>query len=189
MLPKTRKAFTLIELLVALSISALMIGVTTSTFSLFRRSMSLDQGKADIAQNARVALDRLSRELRQTPDVVTQMPLDPADNSVAQPGEIEFEDGHANDLTYKRYYILNNVLKVQVKQYYFTYDTSTRVKWNAIGTGGVSPISNVISTNDIADYVQSVAFYGSNEVVILITTQDANSQQTQLRTTIYGRNL
>jgi prepilin-type N-terminal cleavage/methylation domain-containing protein len=185
----SKRAFTLIELLVAVTVSGILIGITISTYSLFRKSMVLDQGKTSMSQNARIALDRLSRELRQTPDVVTTIPADTNDTSVAQPGEIEFEDGHANDLTYKRYYISAGVLKVAVKQYYFSYDTGTRVKWNAVGTGGVAPISNVISTNDVADNVNTVAFYGTNQVTILITMQDGENQQYQLRTTVLGRNL
>jgi prepilin-type N-terminal cleavage/methylation domain-containing protein len=189
MLTTSRRAFTLVELLVAVAVSSILVTVTISTYSLFRRSMTLDQSRAALAQNGRIALDRLSRELRQTPEVVTELPVDVNDNTVTQPGEIEFEDGHADDLTYKRYYIANSTLKVDVKEYYFTYDTATRVKWNAIGTSGESPVSSVISTNDVADNVLSVAFYGSNQVQILLTLQDSDSQQTQLRTTILGRNL
>lgn len=185
----SKPAFTLVELLVAVAVSSVLVFITVSTYSLFRRSMTLDQSRAALAQNGRIAFDRLSRELRQTPEVVTDLPADPNDTTVVQPGEIEFEDGHANNLTYKRYYVASGVLKVDVKQYYFTYDTGTRVKWNAVGTSGESPISNVISTNDVADSVQSVSFYGSNQVQMLITLQDSDSQQLQLRTTILGRNL
>lgn len=185
----TSRAFTLVELLVAVTVSAILVGITASTYSLFRKSMALDQGKADIAQNARIALDRLSRELRQTPDILTTLPLNPADTSVAQPGVIEFEDGHANDLTYRYYYISSGVLKVTIKQYYFTYDTGTRVAWNAVGTGGVSPVSSNVATYDVADNILSVAYYGDNELLVIVTSQDSNSQQLQMRTTIHGRNL
>lgn len=179
----------MIELLVAVAVSGILVAAASSTYSLFRRSMALDQDRAALSQNARIALDRLSRELRQTPDVVTTLPTDPTDVSVAQPGEIEFEDGHANDLSYKRYYLVGAVLKVDVKQYYFTYDPGVRVKWNAIGNGGVSPISNVVSTNDVADNVASITFYGSNAVQVLLTMQDTEGQQLQVRSTILGRNL
>src|ERR1044072_1460625 len=146
-----RPGFTLIELLVAMIVSSILISITISTYSLFRKSMNLDQGRSTIAQNNRIALDRLSRELRQTPEIVTEYPADADDTSVAQPGQIEFEDGHANDLTYKRYYITGSTLKVDVKQYYFSYDPTYRVTWNAVGNGNVAPIANTISTQDIAD--------------------------------------
>ncbi|HSI20604.1 MAG TPA: prepilin-type N-terminal cleavage/methylation domain-containing protein [Verrucomicrobiae bacterium] len=185
----SKRAFTLVELLVAVVVSGILVGITASTYSLFRRSMALDQGRVSLSQNARIALDRISRELRQTPAVVTLLPANPSDLSTPQPGELEFEDGHANDLTYRRYYLSGGTLKVDVKQYYFAYDPTTRVRWNEQGTGGVSPISNVISTNDIADNVQSISYYGSNEVQILVTMLDSEGQQFQLRTTVLGRNL
>jgi prepilin-type N-terminal cleavage/methylation domain-containing protein len=189
MLTTSKRGFSLVELLVAVAVSGILVAITISTYSLFRRSLTLDQSRAGLSQNGRITLDRLSRELRQTPDVVTTLPTTSSDNSVTQPGYIEFEDGHANDLTYKRYYVSSGVLKVDVKQYYFSYDTVTRVKWNAIGTGGVSPVSNVISTSDIADGVSSIAFYGSNQVEVLLSMQDSDNQTLQLRTVILGRNL
>jgi prepilin-type N-terminal cleavage/methylation domain-containing protein len=185
----SKRAFTLVELIVAISVSSILIGITASTYSLFRRSMALDQGKSLIAQNARIALDRISRELRQTPDVVTQLPATPADTSIAQPGGIEFEDGHANDLTYRRYYVVDKVLRVDIKQYYFPDDPGVRVRWNAIGAGGAAPASNIVTTYDVADSIESIAFYGTSEVVLLVTASDDLGQQMQLRTTIYGRNL
>jgi prepilin-type N-terminal cleavage/methylation domain-containing protein len=185
----SKPAFTLVELVVAISVSAILVGITASTYSLFRRQMALDQNRTLIAQNARIALDRLSRELRQTPAIVTQIPVSPSDTSVLQPGQIEFEDGHANDLTYRRYYIQDGILRVDIKQYYFTYDSGVRVRWNEIGAGGVTPVSNVITTHDVADQVQSIVFYRDFSVTILLTTQDGDGQSFQLRTTIHGRNI
>lgn len=188
MTSKKQPGFTLIELLVAVIISSILIGITVSTYSLFRKSMNLDQSKSNIAQNARIALDRLSRELRQTPDVVTNLPDDPTDNTVAQPGQIEFEDGHANDLTYRRYYITNSVLKVDVKEYYFSGDPAYRVKWNASGGSG-QLVTHVISTQDIADNVQSIVLYGTDQIQIILTTAGEGNQQFALRTTVFGRNI
>lgn len=184
-----KKAFTLIELLVAILISSILIGTTVSVYTLFQRSMGQDQFQADVIQNARVALDRLTRELRQTPDVVTVLPDDPNDNSVQQPGAIEFEDGHNYDLSYHRYYIVGGVLKMDEKEYYFSYQNSIRVHWNSVGNGGVAPISRVISTIDIADNVQSLTLYGSNLIQIIIETGDGSSRDYQLRTTVMARNL
>jgi prepilin-type N-terminal cleavage/methylation domain-containing protein len=186
---KSRRGFTLVELLVAIIISSLLIGMTASIYSLFRRSMAADQAKADIAQNARVAMDRLSRELRQTPDIVTEFPTDPSDTSVSQPGEIEFENGHASTgdddyLTYHRYYIDRGVLKLDVKEYYLADDPDHRVRWNSPG----SPLSDVISTQDIATGVQSLVGYENQTLQLTLTTTDGGSQHLPLRTTIYKRN-
>lgn len=185
---KRKSGFTLIEVLVAIIISSILIGITVSVYNLFRRSMLQDQSKADIVQNARISFDRLTRELRQTPDVVTTLPADPSDNSVTEPGEIEFEDGHTQDLTYRRYYIASGTLKLDTKEYYFSGTPAIRVRWNATGGSGVLT-AHVISTQDIADSVQSVSFYGSNQIQIILVTAGESGQTFPLRTVVFGRNL
>lgn len=185
---KRQPGFTLIELLIVMLVSSSLIAATVSTYSLFRKSATNDQSRASIVQNGRVALDRLSREIRQTPTIVTTIPTDPSDTSVAQPGEIEFEDGHAQDLTYRRYYISQNVLKLDINEYYFSYATGTRVRWNAVGTGGVSPLKHVISTQDIADSAQTLTLYGSKPLQVQLVTTDGRQIYT-LRTQIYERNI
>lgn len=181
--------FTIVELLVAVVLASMLVGMTVSIYSLFRKSMTLDQARADISQNARVALDRISRELRQTPEVITVLPADPDDTSVAQPGAIEFENGHDNDLTYYRYYLSGTTLRLDKKEYYLASDPNTRLKWNTEGEGGVMPLFRVISTQDIAINVQSMLFYGLDTVQIIITTADSNGQSYTLRSQVLGRNL
>jgi prepilin-type N-terminal cleavage/methylation domain-containing protein len=185
---KKKLGFTLIEVLVAIIVSSILISITVSVYNLFRKSMILDQSKADIAQNGRISLDRLTRELRQTPDVVTTLPNDVNDVSVAQPGQIEFQDGHANDLTYRRYYVSGSTLKVDTKEYYFSGNSGVRVPWNASGGQGTLT-AHVISTQDIADSIQNISFYGSNQVQIIMNTIGESNQVYPLRTVVYGRNL
>lgn len=183
-----KKAFSLTELLVAVMISSILVTLTVSVFTLVRKSMVIDQAKADITQNARITVDRLSRELRQTPQVVTLLPLNAADTSVSQPGEIEFEDGHANDLTYRRFYLSGTTLQLQVKEYYFAASPSNRVRWNEVNGSGDLPLSAVISTQDIAEYVNSLVFYGSEVIQMEVTTTDGLNQTFTLQTSVQGRN-
>ncbi|CAN5125465.1 hypothetical protein BH11PAT4_BH11PAT4_0800 [soil metagenome] len=180
--------FSLTELLVAVMVSSILVTVTVSVFSLVRKSMVLDQAKADISQNARITVDRLSRELRQTPQVVTELPQDAADTSVAQPGEIEFQDGHTNDLTYRRYYRSGTTLQLQVKEYYFAAAPTVRVRWNEVNGSGQTPLSAVLSTQDIAEFVSSLKFYGSEVVQMEITTTDGGVQTFKLQASVQGRN-
>jgi Tfp pilus assembly protein PilW len=169
-------------------VSSILVTMTVSIFSLVRKSMALDQAKADISQNARITVDRLSRELRQTPQIVTVLPQNPADTSVAQPGEIEFEDGHMNDLTYRRYYLNGTTLQLQVKEYYFAASPTVRVRWNEVNGSGNLPLSAVISTQDIAEFVSSMNFYGSEIVQMVITTTDGGNQTFKLQASVQGRN-
>ncbi len=183
-----RAAFTLVELLIAMLVSGILVGVTVSTYTLIRTSMTQDNLKAASAQNARVALERMGRELRQAPEIVTNLPTSSTDTSVTQPSEVEFEDGHADDLTYKRYYLNGNILQVEVKEYYFSSAPSTRVRWNSVGGSGESPISAVISTQDIADMVQSITFYENEVFQVEIVTGDGINQSYSLKTSVEGRN-
>lgn len=185
---RLQPGFSLTELLVAVMVSSILVAATVSIYSLVKKSMSLDQGKADISQNARITLDRLSRELRQTPQVVTALPQNPADTSVAQPGEIEFEDGHTNDLSYRRYFLNGTTLQLQVKEYYFAAAPSVRVRWNELDGSGHTPLSAVVSTQDIAEYVSSLAFYGSEVIQMVITTTDGGIQTFKLQSSVQGRN-
>jgi prepilin-type N-terminal cleavage/methylation domain-containing protein len=183
-----RSAFTLIELLVAMAISAILIGASSSVYSLFRRSISQDQQTADFSQNARVALDRITRELRQTPDIVTDLPTDPSDPNTVEPHLIQFENGHLNDLSYLKYYLNGTRLEMDTIEYYFSYDPGHRVKWNAVGNGGAAPLNRVISTQDIADNVLDFSLYGVNSIQVIITTGDGLGSSYILRTTITPRN-
>lgn len=185
-----RPGFTLVELMVAVTISSILVGATISIYSLFRRAIELDSERAQIAQNGRVAMDRLSREIRQSPDIVTNIPAIPVnlDDISANSPEIEFENGHIPDLTYHRYYISNNVLELDTKEYYFSGDPSTRVKAIATPPFGQSLVSHVISTQDIAERVQNIYFYGDDEIEIILQTMDTNNQTNQLRTLITRRN-
>ena len=182
------KGFTLVELLVAMLISSLLISVTVAVYSAFRKTLAADQSAADLSQNGRVALDRISRELRQTPEIVTVLPTDQSDVSVTQPGEVEFQDGHADDLTYKRYYINGSYLELDTEEYYFASDTSTRVAWNSVGTSGDSPVKHVISTQIVAETVSSLALYGGKPLEVIISTTDGK-QTVTLRTNVNERNL
>jgi prepilin-type N-terminal cleavage/methylation domain-containing protein len=173
-----KPAFTLIELLVAIMVSSILIVITVSIFSVFRKTIAADQNAAALSQNARVSLDRMSREIRQTPDIVTELPA----------SEIEFEDGHADDLTYRRYYVSGTLLKMDVNQYYFASSPTIRVKWNSTGSGGVAPVKQTISTQDIAELVQGFSVGGSKPITISITTTDGK-QTVTFSTHLYERNI
>ena len=149
--------------------------------------MAYDTAWANSAQNARVLLDRISRELRQAKDVVTQIPANEDDESIQQPHLIEFEDGHANDLTYRRYYLEGTTLKLDVKEYYMASDPSTRVKWDTTNNG-TPAVSSVISSVDVAEMVQSLRFYGGNTIQIVIQTGDGTAPNVTMQTSIQGRN-
>lgn len=186
-----RCAFTLVELIVAISVSSILVAVTVQVYSLFRTSMTNDQVRADSMQNARVALDRVSRDLRQTLDVVTELPPNPSDSTIPQPHAIEFEDGHTNDLTYRSYYLSGTTLRMQRKRYYFPgAQAGVNVRWDTIGTGGALPIAATIgSAQDIADMVQGLDFYLEEGVFTVDMVTGDGVINFPTRTSVQGRNI
>lgn len=189
------KAFSLIELLIAIIISSILVSATVSVYGLFRRSVNQDQTQSDSVQSARVAMDRLVREIRQTPDIRTVFPADPSDLSVAQPGEIEFEDGNVanpatDTLTYRHYYLTNRTLTLEVRECFFAGQNS-RVHWSDVDTNGIPPTCQAINgrTQDIAQNVSSVAFYGRQPLQIVITTTNSAGQSYLLQSSVNSRNM
>lgn len=62
---RTQRGFTLIELIVSLAVFALFILMIDAVFSSARTNSRKTEIAADVQQNARVAVDRLTRELRE----------------------------------------------------------------------------------------------------------------------------
>ncbi len=175
--------------MVALTVAIILVGMTTSIYNVFRKNITVQQNMAGLAQNARVVIDRLSRELRQSPVLVTNFPADSTDNSVTQPNQVEFEDGHAGDLSYRRYYISGTILKLETKEYYFPAAPTVRVQWSATNVAAGLQ-SRVLSTVDVADQVASIVGYDGGGVLNLtVTTTDGVNQNYPLRVTIQLRNL
>lgn len=187
----THKAFTLIELVVAIAISSVLVATTVQVYTLFRKAVIQDQSRSDLNQNARVALDRLTRELRLTPELLTQFPATTSDNSIAEPNQVEFEDGSANAVafTYHRYYLSGSTLELDTKQYYFSSQPNVFVDAASLDSSGHSPIAQVTSTQAIAQGVSLFSLYGHKPLLIYITTSDNFGQTYPLRSMATGRNI
>lgn len=82
--------FTLVEVIIAVSISFLIISVIGSVVIVGQNSYMRGGNSAEITQNARVVLGRLSREIRQSQKIITLLPVENINPAV----EIEFQDGH-----------------------------------------------------------------------------------------------
>lgn len=89
-LPKNNKGFTLTEMVISIAIFGLVIVIVYSSYALSRRSYLEGENVAEITQNGRVILERLSREIRQAREIVTELPEDRTN----PPAEIKFRDGH-----------------------------------------------------------------------------------------------
>ncbi|MCW3030093.1 MAG: hypothetical protein JWM66_226 [Solirubrobacterales bacterium] len=61
---RTEHGFTLIEMLVTMAITTIVFGATLSVLDVFQRDNVLDQKRSEVQDNARNAMDRIARQLR-----------------------------------------------------------------------------------------------------------------------------
>jgi prepilin-type N-terminal cleavage/methylation domain-containing protein len=61
---QTEHGFTLIELLVTMVITTIVFGATLSVLDVFQRDNVVDQKRSEVQDNARNAIDRIARQLR-----------------------------------------------------------------------------------------------------------------------------
>jgi prepilin-type N-terminal cleavage/methylation domain-containing protein len=77
--------FTLVELMVAMSIFLLILVGIFQVFDPSRSALQVSERKLDVQQNARVAMDRMSRQLRMAgyfPENLVPNPVNPLSNSI-----------------------------------------------------------------------------------------------------------
>jgi prepilin-type N-terminal cleavage/methylation domain-containing protein len=68
---RDERGFTLAELLAAFSVLALVLAAATTIHHDVLQAYVVGSNKTEVQQNARVALERIARELRQTPAALT----------------------------------------------------------------------------------------------------------------------
>lgn len=86
------KGFSLVESIMAIIIFVLIIVVIYSVYLFNQQAYKEGEKIAEITQNGRVVLERITREVRQAEEIVT--PLPQIDQGESNPSEIEFQDGH-----------------------------------------------------------------------------------------------
>ncbi len=179
--------FSLIEIVIAVSISTVIFLSIAAVFQISEKSYLDTENKAEITQNGRVILDRLSRELRQSEDLVTTLPIDNS-NPASLAHEIVFQDGHdLSTISYIRYYLNGSNISRQSIVYYFPSDPSDYVFWHNTDKDGNAPTMKVLEEKVIGEYVDDIEFWG-DELISINLYLRKNNQSDTIFTSIYGRN-
>jgi len=76
---KKQKGLTLSELTIAVVIGLLILLIISSVFLLNQKVLRKSNAKAELIQNARIAIDLMSREIRQANKIVTTLPASNSD--------------------------------------------------------------------------------------------------------------
>ena len=180
-----KRGFTITEMTIVIAIFSLVIATVYLIFVLNQRVYLAGEEMAEITQNGRVILERMTREIRQAKEIVTDLSDDESEASSI----IEFEDGHiATEYNYIYYYQEDGEVKREVKGYYFPSDPSTFLPWNATSPSETLTAVIIEEPVIIGEYVTNLKFWGSYTVNIFITlTKD--DQEIDLSTKVFGRNL
>jgi len=184
-----KKGFTLLEVLTAAAIAFVLLTALYTTFVAGTRSYRSTVNQAELAQNGRIALERISRDIRQTDEIVTTIPPTKDDLLNPPPNKILFQDGHSTtSIRYIEYRQDGNLLKRRTLHYSFSSSPSTWVLWNAQDQFNNPPTEHQDSEEIKADKISSLKFYGSNIVTIDLVINGSN-QTIYLKTEALARNI
>ena len=182
-----KRGFTLAEIMLAIFITGLIFSLISGVYVVLKNIYQQTDSQAEITQNGRVILDRMVREIRQSPKISTTLPPGPDQ----APNEIQFQDGHqVEQILYIRYYLEDNNLRRQLIAYYFPTAPQTYVYQDAIDKDPPhDPALPIILDDRLAgEYINDLKFWGDKLININISLSKNNTTKTFF-TSIFGRNL
>jgi len=179
------KGLTLIETIVVLGVTITIILAAYAGYSAHQKAYNGSLIYVELAQNGRIALDRMSREIRQTPFVATTLPPD----QTQQATEIMFQDGHSTSkIQYITFYLDSRNLNRRLTHYYFPSEPDQWVPKDSQDEQGHFPIALVDEDNAIAENVTSLGFYGEQLIHINLTLGKLG-KKLDFQTAVWSRNL
>lgn len=186
---KQETGFSLLEIMVAVSLFSFLVLASGSIYILLQRAYNQGADKGEMTQNLRVALDRISRELRQAAGIATVLPPTESEPGNPPPQEIIFQDGHNPEvITYLRYYLDGSDLKRSQLAYYFSADPETYVLRGSMDQGGNPPLELILEDKIVGEYFSGLRFWGENNLVYIKINLNKNGRQLETTAGIYARN-
>lgn len=185
---KNHYGFTLLEVVSAIGLTIMIFVVIYNIFLSTHASLLKTDKRMELIQNGRIFLDRISRELRQTPKIATQLPESKNVEGFLPPNEIMFQDGHGvPDIQYLRYFIDEGKIMRQRLVYFFISEPGTYVDYNSTDEFGNPPQNLILEERTIAEYISQLMFYGTTltNIEVWLTKGDSNEH---LFTGVWGRN-
>ncbi|MFA6306309.1 MAG: hypothetical protein WCV70_00630 [Patescibacteria group bacterium] len=181
--------FTLLEIIVSISLFTIIIILVSDIFLVTQRAYNKNSDIAELTQNARVSFDRISRELRQSANIITALPATDDDPGNPPVNQIFFQDGHnINQITYLRYYLSGADLMRENKAYYFIQEPSVYVAYNSVDQGGAAPLETIIDDRVVGEYFTELEFWGANGLINISLNLAKNQNIFTIETSIFSRN-
>ncbi|MFA6493090.1 MAG: prepilin-type N-terminal cleavage/methylation domain-containing protein [Patescibacteria group bacterium] len=185
---KKHQGFTLIEILTALFLGTIIIIVSYTVFLMSYKAYQKHISAAELTQNARISMERMSRDIRQASMIITPLPIDP--DAGTPPSEIEFQDGHVTtQIQYVRYYLSGTDLHREVSHYAFVASAPPE-DWVTPSTsdGGGNLSTKYTDLDQIkAEKISSLQFWGNAVITIHLNVSDTKSSYT-FETKVLARN-
>ena len=180
------KGFTLSEVLIVIAVFMIITAAVYGAYTLSQKAYRESEISAEITQNGRVILERITREIRQAKEIAGDFPEERQSASTT----IIFEDGHISDpYHYIHYFKTDDTIKREVITYYFSGDPEeTPVPWNAIPPLGQTLLTkNLEEARIIGEYVDNLELWGERVINITLVLQKKD-KNLNLETKILGRN-
>ena len=184
---RRRGGFTLIELLVALGVSFFIFFIMCAVLVPGVKACRATTFSLDLTQNARVAVARMVREIRASPQIVTQLPESPDDPAIPVSHTIMFEGARANYTRYVSYYQSGHELRRRIYTYHLPADPNTPVAFDSYDEFDNPAVATLREDVAIAQYVGNVEIWGI-ETVNLVITFDYHGRQIACRASVAPRN-
>ena len=180
---KNKKGFTLSELIIAISLTLIIISSAYVIYTISQKSFKTGSQKDELTQNAKIGLEKISRELRETSKITITLPPTGDDPENPPANEITFRDANYSNIRYINYYLSDNNLNRRIYHYYIEGNPDNWVAYNTTGA-----TSQLDGETTIASYIAQLEFYGQSIVTINIRAQ-LDSDIVNLTTQVSPRNI
>ena len=172
--------FTFVEMIVALAVGTLFLVVAYQFLLASQQFYSIREDKVEYAQNGRVVMDKMVRELRQAEAVVTILPSQ----------EIEFKDGHTPATErYIRYFLQNrNIMREEI-MYYFPSAPDIAVLHSDRDASNNPPLKRVLGDAEkVAEFGSNLNFEQNGVLIRISYTIGEGSQEIPFVSEVAKRN-
>jgi prepilin-type N-terminal cleavage/methylation domain-containing protein len=191
---KNRKAFTLVEILTVVLLGSLIIMAAYTVYLASYKSYKKNTESSELTQNARIALERMSREIRQAQDIIDPLSMPPSADSPTQ-NIIVFQDGHTIfstpspdptcSIQYIEYTISNGNLTRTIIQYKDPLQSNMCVKYDPLNP---QLITYRLPLEIKAEKLKTLKFWGTNSLITIYIEDTDNQSTYQFETQTSPRN-
>ena len=203
---RRRKGFTLLEMLTVVFLSLVIVVAGYSLYVMSYKSYQHNSASAELTQNARIALERMTRDIRQCVEILTVLPADPDSGTPVE--ELKFQDGHnfwpadlpsptpsptgsptTGKIQYITFYLSGTDLHRKLSHYAFGGPSDNNwVLWSTLDTDGNQPTEYTDLDQIKAEKVETLQFWGEEIITINLEVSDGTTTY-PFQTKVLGRNI